>query len=803
MTRDRRLAVFLGLILIMMSALSAFIVVQVDPVGSDTLSPGDLAPRTVKAPRGFHYQDTLERQRLQQVAKESVRPVYIDRRDLQEEKRRDVAKAFRDAREDLQAALGEDSSDLPLEQQIIVLPAEQRKEILTNFKATLGTAIPHSDALLLLRSGFPVGASDLADHLAQQATLNYIFPSSSVPWDDLLPITVIRVTDTGREERQVADPQELFTPEQARQGVIVSLEADGLREKRWGASVAALVQALIRPNVRFSETETQRRMQQASDSVDEVERYVQKGTLLFLGGQVLTEQHVVFYQALQTQGSPNLLMHVFSVGVLFLLLFSVLFYFGSQHGSRFQTGFREVVAAAALLVFFQVISRFLVGVSDGLSHLVGYECPPSAVWLFIPVAGGAIVLRLLMGTVWATIFTLATAFSCAMLMELQGLYFLFFTLTGITGASAVHHTRERGALLRAGLIVGLVGAAAALFVELVKLYFVEVASSGDAMTSAVWSVLFAFAGGLLSSFVALALIPVFELLGFVTDYRMMELASLNHPLMKQLMLRAPGSYHHSVVVGSLAEAACDSIGANSLQAKISAHFHDIGKALKPQYFIENNRDGKSRHQGLDPNTSAQIIIGHVVDGHKLAVENRLPKAIIDNILMHHGTGLLQYFYKQAKEQASDSSLVRESDFRYPGPKPDSKESGIIMLADKVEAATRTIKEPTEEKFRAMISRIINSVIADGQFDRCPLTFRELHVIGESFVSILMGIHHQRIEYPQTAELSRSSKVKPKQGQPPRVITLELDGREDEVNDKNSAEGSAGGDYESVDYLPGR
>jgi len=298
--------------------------------------------------------------------------------------------------------------------------------------------------------------------------------------------------------------------------------------------------------------------------------------------------------------------------------------------------------------------------------------------------------------------------------------------------------------------------------------------------------------------------------------------------MRQLMLRAPGSYHHSVVVGSLSEAACEAIGVNALQTRVAAYFHDIGKSLKPQYFVENQGSGGSRHKGLDPYTSAAIIISHVTDGAELARQHRLPKPCLDNIYMHHGTGLLQYFYARAVEEAGgDESAVDESAFRYPGPRPDSKEAGILMLADKVEAATRTIKDPTEDKFRSMIHAIINSVMADNQFEHCPLTFQELYSITDAFVGVLLGIHHQRIEYPQTAHLSAAPRrdVPP----PPRqntqdIITLEIPSeaqlrsgspvpvrekaarrpaptQPDPLPREETDETSLGGDYEAVEYLP--
>jgi putative nucleotidyltransferase with HDIG domain len=291
---------------------------------------------------------------------------------------------------------------------------------------------------------------------------------------------------------------------------------------------------------------------------------------------------------------------------------------------------------------------------------------------------------------------------------------------------------------------------------------------------------------------------------------MLELASLNHPLMKQLMLRAPGTYHHSVIVGTLAEAACEAIGANGLQAKIAAYFHDIGKALKPRYFVENQRGGVNRHNELSPEQSAAIIISHVTEGARMAREHKLPQPIIDNILMHHGTGILQYFFAKAKLEATDPSRVDEAVYRYPGPKPNTREAGVIMLSDKVEAATRTIKNPTEANVRAMINRIVNSVMADDQFSDCPMTFREIYTVADTFVTVLMGIYHQRIEYPQTAGISQAAPMpQPDRAAlpPAGTITLDLDRPaaaalragapafdEEDVTDETN-------DYESLRNLP--
>jgi hypothetical protein len=287
----------------------------------------------------------------------------------------------------------------------------------------------------------------------------------------------------------------------------------------------------------------------------------------------------------------------------------------------------------------------------------------------------------------------------------------------------------------------------------------------------VWDVGFALLGGILSAFLVLGLVPIFELFGFVTDFKLLELANLNHPLLRQLMLRAPGTYHHSMTVASLSEAAAESIGAHALRTRVACYFHDIGKALQPQYFIENQRGGPNPHDRLKPHQSARVIINHVVDGAAIAEQHKLPQAVLDAILMHHGTSIIKYFYAKALEQAGEDEIINEADFRYPGQRPSTREAGIIFLADRIEAACRTIKEPTAHNFRAMSQKLVNDAVTDGQLEECPLTLKELYTIIDAFTNTLLGIHHHRIEYPLLPTASRHP-GQPAQASSP-IITLEM------------------------------
>jgi putative nucleotidyltransferase with HDIG domain len=241
---------------------------------------------------------------------------------------------------------------------------------------------------------------------------------------------------------------------------------------------------------------------------------------------------------------------------------------------------------------------------------------------------------------------------------------------------------------------------------------------------------------------------IFEgLFKVTTDITLLELSDTNRPLLRELALQAPGTYHHSINVGYLAEAAAEGIGAHSLLTRVSSYYHDIGKLEKPEYFVENQRLGsRNPHDRLAPSMSSLILAAHIKDGVELAEQFNLPRSIIDVIQQHHGTSLMTYFYQKALDQSSDREA--EEGYRYPGPKPETKEAAIVMLADSVEAASRTLDEKTPSRLKGLVTRIIQDKFAAGELDNCELSLKDLHRIGESFIHVLGGTFHHRVEYPR-------------------------------------------------------
>ncbi len=802
----RRLLLFVGLCLG-----CAILVVDLERPPEDTVRVGDVAQRTVKAPFTFSFPDHAGYERARDQAREAALPVYVLRTDLVEDRHRQIRDAFGAGRArlgEVAGGAGELGGHPKLTEDLTLL-------VVQAFLEPLRVQLPEEDVRTLVETGFRRETEDLAHHLLDAAMRDaqIVVSRDQLP-QDRRPMTLIRLGPEERSETVVSNFETIQVPETARQRVSLGVMDSAVQAGPETDAAAGLARALVTANLSFDPLETEERREAAAAAVSLGLVTVKRGQIVLAAGQVVTPDDLEVYVALQQQsGEQDPLLEALALGLFLGLLVASLYHFASSWIVGFSTRVRDVAAGAGLLLLVTFLARVIVASSEAVASTVGYEAESRSVWFFVPAAGAVMLVRLLLGIPWTLPFVVAAAVACGLVMDLQALPVVYFLVSGVAAAAAVEHTRERIAVLRAGAVVGVVNAVAVLLVHLVQLFVSEGELSLATTMRPFWSMTFAFGGGIASSFLVLGLVPVFETAGFVTDYRLMELANLNHPLLRQLMLRAPGSYHHSVIVGTLAEAGAEAIGANALVAKVSSYFHDIGKALKPQFFVENQH-GVNKHGDLDPSVSAAIIIGHVIEGGRMAREHRLPQPILDNIYMHHGTGLLQYFYAQATEQAGHP--ISDTPFRYPGPKPNTREAGVIMLADKVEAATRTLRTPDEDHIRAMIGRIVSSVIADGQFSECPLTFEEISTVADTFVRVLVAIYHQRIEYPQTADLSRGG---PAQAVPREAtITLEMPGKQvrpqtsqrtpapvpvrEEVPAVAGTPEDDAIDYEAIDYLPG-
>lgn len=358
-----------------------------------------------------------------------------------------------------------------------------------------------------------------------------------------------------------------------------------------------------------------------------------------------------------------------------------------------------------------------------------------------PVALGSILVAIL----WDARLSVATTLFLSVLIVAQvelGFPVLWTGLLGgLAGAWSVRRIRRRTQFYESLLFI-IVGHTFALG----ALALVQLWTPVDLAVGLAWGALSAA----LAVFIAMGLLPILEWAsGRTTDLTLLELADLNRPILKQLLVEAPGTFHHSVVVGNLAEAAAEGIGSNSLLARVGAYYHDIGKIRRPEYFVENQRDGINPHQSLRPAASARIVSRHVSEGVVMARAAGLPESVIDFIREHHGTTRLSYFWHQAEREGRMEAATL-GDFVYPGPRPRSKETAVVMLADSVEAASRVVRDPSPERFEEVVRRIVELKLEEHQLDDADLTFRDLAAVQEKFVGVLCGMHHQRVDYPSVS-----------------------------------------------------
>jgi putative nucleotidyltransferase with HDIG domain len=417
--------------------------------------------------------------------------------------------------------------------------------------------------------------------------------------------------------------------------------------------------------------------------------------------------------------------------VLLLIFYRDILRYRPDYSRKYRMFLLLALMVLGTLSVSRLIEYGLTGLSRGLE--LGAE---ELVFFGAPMPAGAMLVTLLFD------FHMALVFSFVMSL-LSGLWqadagFAIYVFVGsLVAAFSVIRCKKRTAILKGGLFV----LGANLVTELIILL-----SGGELFTQQTLTAM-AFAGFSVVAMVSLML-PLLEyLFKITTDISLLELLDLEHPLMKNLMLVAPGTYHHSLIVGNLVEAVAEPIGVNPLLARVSAYYHDIGKMKMPEYFIENQPAGVSKHEKLTPHMSSMILISHVKEGVELARQHKLPEAVINIIQQHHGSSLIAYFYEKAKEHPHNAEELSEQEYRYPGPSPQSRIAALIMMADAVEAASRVLTEPTPARISALIDKIINHLFLTGQFDECELTLKDIHEIKKRFTYILTGIFHKRVEYP--------------------------------------------------------
>jgi putative nucleotidyltransferase with HDIG domain len=718
--------------------LSAVIAVLIAPqliVPKYNYRPGDISKQNIRAPQDFSVEDSESTGKRKTAKAESVLSVYDFNSRAEDELGKIIASAFSAMRENLEK--------LPKKKQKALPEKEKNK-----FQNLLKIRVKDRDFSLLYKRKFKKEIEDYLFDLTQPFAQRELVMSREQLFKERGRGIVLRNIYT-KEEITVDDFSSLIDLKEAQillkrnaRKILGNVRTDVQR------TIVNLALKLIEPTITFNKIETNARKTAAIQEVSPLYYNVKKGEIIVREGTKITDATLVKLKALTSLKRKKSVLWTL-VGYFFLSFLSlhVLYRFSTTNLSTSSitriTQRDFIFLCTTFILTFLLIKFFAISAkvfSKGFTAI-----PLDSYFYAIPFAFAAIVISVVLSPQVAALSAIIVSMFFCFLLDSRFTFFIYSFISALVASQEVGQSRERKTIIRAGLIVG--GANALL---ILSIYFI----TGDIFKiETLISIGFGLLGGILSAVLATGIIPIIEIMfNYTTDIKLLELADLNQPVLRKLLISAPGTYHHSILVGILSEAAAEAIVANPLLTRVSSYYHNIGKIKKPLYFVENQKGGENKHDKLLPSMSSLIIASHVKDGVEIAKQYRLGKIIQDIISQHHGTTCMSYFYQKAKDMHEGSNQpISDKNFRYPGPKPQTKEAGIVMLADAVQATSKTLSEPTPARIQGMVQRIINNIFADSQLDECELTLKNLHLIAENFIRILNGIFHARIEYPDKPE----------------------------------------------------
>lgn len=699
---------------------------------AEVYQEGDVVRADVIAPADTTFEDTRETELRRETARNETRPVWnFDSAQIE-----NAARSFR-------------ASWLALKQQSEARSGANNNASSQNSQhvelAWPGVgADKQAIALAIAAHNFDPGVLENLTQMIRDTEAGHIFDESEAE-QVRSEMRVMDVSDGAHTS--VAAEQESFIPlTVARESLRMRLrELSGWQPKERELLASAIL-PLIKPTVTYNNEATETARTTASKAVPPVIVILKRNQMVARVGDTVAPQMLGQFRAIRqyshTERRPQLYVGLF--------LFACALYWAAWRFTQYRSTITTLPLSATrgfTLVGLSVLAGLaLIRVGFSVAESIASQSTHAptndvALWTFaIPFAAAALLVMLLVDTQLALITAVLTSLFAGLLAPGGMLTACFALVSSSAAIYGIGGYRERQSVTNAGLIVGGVN---------ILLAFAVMLSSQKPLTlnAIMLAVACGLAGGLLTAIFTAGLLPVSEsLFGILTDVRLLELSNADLPVLGQLALRAPGTNQHSHAVGRLAEDAARAIGANSLLTRIGALYHDIGKLASSEYFIENQH-GDNPHDRLRPSQSARIITSHVTYGLKLAAEIGLPKQIADFIPQHHGTRTLHFFLRKAQAEAADGEIVDEKEFRYIGPKPQFKESAIMMLADSCEAAARSLARPDPENIKAITGKIFDAIVSDGQLDECDLSLRELTKVRESITSSLTAIYHGRVDYP--------------------------------------------------------
>ncbi len=685
------------------------------------VTPGMVAPSDVVAPRDLIVPDPDATARRRAEASAEVLPLYES----------DAMAAVR-FEEELRAAFAR--------ARPVAARARVRGTVTPELRDAFTLPIGDEALAALARQGFSKDLEDRFVAIGLDLYRTGVADHRDLPPEGRGRGLSVRDSSSGRETRR-REAGAVEYGNETKAAVAARLVETPL-SARERSEAAAFLAAILRPNLTYDGSLTASRRDAATRSVESVFTRIPRGKVIVRRGDEVSARAAQWISAVRASASdPSSWVKVTGVLILQILAAAAYWLDARRQRRRKRERSTSVVFGSVLAtgILFALVTRGGFALAQALSPSL--EGASGAVNYAIPFAAGPIVVSLVAGMGPALLVALVHAVGAGVLMGLSFPFALFSVVGSLAGIYGLGKVRARSVLLAMGGMV-----AAGNLVAIAAIHFL---SAGPWGWEFLYDALAGMAGGLTVAMVVGLFLPIFEhLFSVVTDIRLLELSNQNLPLLRNLALEAPGTYQHSLMLGHLAEAAAEAIGADALLARVSGYYHDIGKTKMPDYFIENQSKGFNRHDRLEPSMSALIIAAHVKEGVEMGKKARLPEPIVTAIREHHGTKLIRYFYQKALTRHDPAQgPVQETEYRYPGPKPSTRILGILMIADAVEAASRTLLEPTPAKIRAMIQTIVDDCLRDGQFDACDLTMRDLAMIVDALERTVTTVFHHRIDYP--------------------------------------------------------
>jgi hypothetical protein len=721
------------LLMVLLALTLTFIIIPKGGFTPDYHNPGDIVARDIKSPRELLIPDDALTEKKRQSAEDAVGAFY----DYDSEA--GVAQVNR-----LNQLLEMEFSPEPT--------AESDAQIKAEADSLFGTTLTVDEWSGLKRVAASGDAARAMRIALMEALSNQIVNDVDLFQADLERGIILRDLATDRTfafEGETA----VIDLDAARKEFSRSLTESKTLSRSQMKPIFSLVNRTIRPNLFFNQSESALQKKAARDSVTEVLYQVKQGEMIVREGERITENQVLKLQAMRKIGSNSKnLQTAFGLLLSTLILLYVTHRFASRNIRKYDLNNRDLLFLSTTFVGLFILIKLAIFVSSALESAFPY-IESTSYYYAVPFAVGAMLVRIVLNSEVTVFFSFMAAILVGILFG-NNLLLTFYTFVGsLTAAHWVRHCKERATLYRASFRLSVVN-----LLTVISIHFL-VGHSFDLQL--LYKSGFGLINGFICAVIVIGTIPLVEhLFKYTTDIKLLEMANMQSPVLRELMIQAPGTYHHSVVVGTLVESAAEEVGVNPLLCRVAAYYHDIGKLRKPLYFVENIGIGENRHDKLTPSMSALILMAHLKDGVEIARENKLGDQIVNIIRQHHGTSLIKFFYDKAKKQVDENvQQVSERDYRYPGPKPQTREAALILLADAVEAASRTLVDPTPARTRGMVQKIINNIFIDGQLDECELSLKDMHMIAKSFERVLGGIFHHRVDYPEPVHKERVTEKK--------------------------------------------